>query len=34
MRQHFSNHGVSHWEYDLIHAAVCEQPGRAYFYAG
>ena len=32
MRQHFSNHGIGFFERKLIHAAVCEQPGKVYFY--
>jgi FkbM family methyltransferase len=34
MRKHVSNHGLSVHEHELIHAAVSEQPGKAYFYIG
>lgn len=34
MRKHYSNHGLSLSEHKLIHAALCEQPGKAYFYIG
>ena len=34
MREHFSNHGLSLFEHELIHAAVCERWGKVHFYVG